>query len=712
MMGETANNQVQTAPIPRPWLSKSKKGHVASMSSGNSGPYHHHHWKETCKTNNDRAILLLDKPKFTISWMKLSNCFCLGGGRQRNLQKISTATTALTTTTNSNRPCQHGYRQGQPSCQQQQPNGPRQPPLTTHFPGLAGVFRRHSSFSLPGDTVLEDCFPRFAEEAIHYTEECHHHRHDSCSVVSDFTESETSSYFSVSDVEDGRRRENRHPVVEAASERLPGSGTHEGVVTGHSPTKTKQRAESNHETVNSIPKDATTRTPTPSRIAATTKPPMISNRSRSAGLPPLNPAPLSATNSITGTMSGTEPFLRSRTDTGDFTGTTNATGTTNTSRHRRNDHHFTFSNRSISEIWKGDAAAAGKGSAAPLPPPPSYVSFHHQVPERSTIVDPSNKSGGMSGSASPCKIGGSVVEGMVRRRSSEISVLGWDESCGEDGAYSLWGDDDRDDDYDDDIDSDVDSNLVPKEEKGNDKEAGSFFVGLHPKPTDDSQSRHFEITERGRSNSKKSSRDRNSKSKLQKEAGKPKQGTLKATATTETVSGYLRKHPALDCVSDGQLVLSGWVAALIRPEFPRLDRYPEENTHLITEKLCANDIYYLRVVVLSTGQASLLLHRSDGTVEHSFVIHRDWTLELKEVNCRIGRSVSICSASASLLLLPVCLGDCFFTSSGDIVAEEKFRQLRSELFVAVGDFAPDEQMDSAMYLMFSIDSLVKQRAVY
>jgi hypothetical protein len=164
---------------------------------------------------------------------------------------------------------------------------------------------------------------------------------------------------------------------------------------------------------------------------------------------------------------------------------------------------------------------------------------------------------------------------------------------------------------------------------------------------------------------------------------------------------YLRKSPALDHITDGNLALSGWIAISFGNNL--LETRLQEGY-----KMKASDMYYMRIVE-ANGQASILLHKSDGHLEHSLTLQREWMCESREISSRIGRCVTVRSRATTIAtLLPVSVDDTFFCS-GELVSSKQFSSMHHKLFVdGKGKvYAPDEQHDAAMYIMFSLDALIK-----
>jgi hypothetical protein len=165
---------------------------------------------------------------------------------------------------------------------------------------------------------------------------------------------------------------------------------------------------------------------------------------------------------------------------------------------------------------------------------------------------------------------------------------------------------------------------------------------------------------------------------------------------------YLCKSERLDRSSKGRVVLSGWIAASLG------DNSLEANL-VSGSKLRLKDIYYMRIVE-DDDQASLVLHNSKGEVAHLLRPELGWSCQSKEISSRVGRSVLLNDPSRSTVatLLPVSLNDCFF-SRGELVSSKQFSKLHSQMFANGSGkvYAPDEQHDAAMFIMFSVDALIK-----
>mmetsp|Transcript_39894 Transcript_39894/g.96255 ORF Transcript_39894/g.96255 Transcript_39894/m.96255 type:complete len:365 (-) Transcript_39894:86-1180(-) len=105
------------------------------------------------------------------------------------------------------------------------------------------------------------------------------------------------------------------------------------------------------------PSEAIDRQQTPESppLSATLRPPILGTRSRSVGLPPLNP-----NSSLGNSPMGVTP--RNRSDTGEFTKTSN---TSTASRHRRLEQ-FDFSPQSLSSIWSHEPYNPRSTTAPPM----------------------------------------------------------------------------------------------------------------------------------------------------------------------------------------------------------------------------------------------------------------------------------------------------------------------------------------------------------
>lgn len=357
------------------------------------------------------------------------------------------------------------------------------------------------------------------------------------------------------------------------------------------------------------------RASTPPPAPVTAKPPAITQRSRSTGLPPINP---------NSNASWTTP--RPRFDTGDYTGI--HSGTTNTSRHRRLQQ-FEFSPKSMERIWQGKSI----DDKVVLP---SYVLCQ---PETNRLHD-----------------------------SGYISAL------------------DDSDDY------------APGEkyyDGDNDDEDYSPYVQAHQRKS---------ATEEKR---RKAPRPPKASKRSNRRGQRPPPKLPPASESTMTPV-YLRKNPTLDQATEGSLIVSGWVAA-------SLDNSLEDRLRYGTKGIEAKEILYLRILDAPNG-AVILLHSSSGEIQHELPLQRDWICESREISSRVGRCVSIRfrnTTSPIANFLPVSLDDSFFRGD-DLISEPQFRKAQDRLFAggkgAKGNgkvYAPDEQLDAAMFILFSLDALIK-----
>ena len=454
-----------------------------------------------------------------------------------------------------------------------------------------------------------------------------------CSV-SDFTESETSSYFSFSD--DDEEEALKQSKEGGSSQQNLRNASNEETLLSASRDESESKAKNASKTESADISAAV--------LPRSTKPPIRASRARSAGLPPLNP------NLLQQPSQDSSFVNRSRTDTGDFTRNSNFTrnsATTNNSRHRRNHDHFSFCSASISEICNNKDSS---GKKQPPLPPPSVVSFQDRV----------DTGGSDAALAKPSALR------MTDRGASDVSALGFGDSfdsCHVGGTETTHM-------YEDLLGLGYDEDA-----HGEDEDSTSPFAALKKGP--------------------KTSEMRNVAMPLQEHPEVSKE------------LEYLRKSPSLDNAAEGSLVISGWVALLnlgtdTNAHQHHFYRIPSDH------QFEADDIYYLRATKDSSGRASVRLRHSNGSKEHTLIVSGDWTIESREVNGRMGKAVILRTAKASLLLLPVSLNNHFFAQSGEFVCDADFDVLREELFVPAGQYAPDNQMDAAMYLMFTVDSLVKQ----
>ncbi len=166
---------------------------------------------------------------------------------------------------------------------------------------------------------------------------------------------------------------------------------------------------------------------------------------------------------------------------------------------------------------------------------------------------------------------------------------------------------------------------------------------------------------------------------------------------------YLRKNPTLDNATEGSLIVSGWVAVA-------LDHSLEDRLRYGTKGIEAKEILYLRIVDAPEG-ARILLHSSSGSIENELLLQREWICESREISNRIGRCVSIRSRNSMTPIasfLPVSLDDSFFRGD-ELIPEQQFVKAHDRLYAGGKGkvYAPDEQHDAAMYILFSLDALIK-----
>lgn len=214
---------------------------------------------------------------------------------------------------------------------------------------------------------------------------------------------------------------------------------------------------------------------------------------------------------------------------------------------------------------------------------------------------------------------------------------------------------------------------------------------------DDDEDSHSPFAQLGR----KIAEDRN----IEKRGKTPKVSRQKRQTKSDkekvTVHVYLRKSPTLDFITEGNLTLSGWLAVSFGND-------SFETRLRKGSKIKVREMFYMRIVE-SNGLASILLHKSDGHLEHAFTLQRDWFCDSREISSRIGNCVTVRSRAATIVtLLPVSVDDSFFCS-GELVSSTKFSSLQHQLFVGGKGkvYAPDEQHDAVMYIRFSLDALIK-----
>ena len=130
----------------------------------------------------------------------------------------------------------------------------------------------------------------------------------------------------------------------------------------------------------------------------------------------------------------------------------------------------------------------------------------------------------------------------------------------------------------------------------------------------------------------------------------------------------------------------------------------------VGSKIKRKDIYYMQIVE-EQQRALLILQDVDGKLVHSWRPEYGWTCSSREISTRIGRCVVLNDRfqTTIAMLLPVSLENCFF-SGGELVSSKQFSLLHGHLFANGSGkvYAPDEQHDAAMYVMFSLDSIIKE----
>jgi hypothetical protein len=179
---------------------------------------------------------------------------------------------------------------------------------------------------------------------------------------------------------------------------------------------------------------------------------------------------------------------------------------------------------------------------------------------------------------------------------------------------------------------------------------------------------------------------------------KPKQKRLESVPVPPV---YLRKSPALEQYTEGKLVLSGWIAVSFGND--SLEARLQTGS-----KIKSSDIFYMHIVE-TQGHSCILCKMPNGQVEHSLTLQREWMCISREMSGRIGRCVVLQSRQATIAtFLPVSLDDSFFCS-GELVSSKQFSRMHDKLFVSGKGkvYAPDEQLDAAMFIMFSLDALIK-----
>jgi len=401
------------------------------------------------------------------------------------------------------------------------------------------------------------------------------------------------------------------------------------------------------------------------------RPPILTNRSQSAALPITTSTALKNPSISSSTTPGTNSINhawvpssgRARMDT-DFT---RHSGTSNTSRHRRRVP-YEFSDRSIDQIWQGNSAQTISEENKPLVLP-SYV-----------VLMPSSQNNPPPTAATS---NNSVFEG-----SGYVSAM--DDSGTDWGTTSENYDGDNDDGEEMPVSSAT--NAAPSTQQQSSRKPQQAADGTGRRPSRES------TTERPPKAISGFRRDQTAKLP-------PKRPTRRSVPVM--VPTYLRKSVLFDNEARGSLVASGWLAASIGGQSLE-ERFFSETTKGI---LGVRDIWYLQLIVGRNGRARMDLRSSGGKVEHEIWLQRDWICESREISSRIGRYVNIRSRSSLKTitsLLPVSLEDCFF-SGEKLLAAQQFAKVHDRMFVAGKGkvYAPDEQHDAAMYIMFSLDTLIK-----
>jgi hypothetical protein len=393
-------------------------------------------------------------------------------------------------------------------------------------------------------------------------------------------------------------------------------------------------------------------------------------------LPPLVPSSSGYLDNC-GPYNSNQTQSRRRCDTGDGSFLTRTSTTTNGSRHRR-DKQFAFSDDSISEIWKLDWAATNGGAVPPPPPPAAATHPTNSVPLSYVTFR-----------EAPAKL----VENGSYRRVSDISALATSLSFGTTGRS---------------FDMDQFGDILNEEEETyviRDEDSSSPFAEL--------ERTHVDAEQKQLSN----------QDMIRHSPPKP------SGKEDDHSSGYLRKNSSLDETTDGNVVLSGWLAVAFHDDLT-FGFDPEKEVIADEFPSSPDDIFYLRVAVTSNGRARLLLQRSSsgGGIEHSFTIHSNWICHSRDTTRSKGRSVLIHLGDSSdnntvasdttnesskvLVLLPVSLGSSFYNDHRALVSKTTFCKLQNNLFPTDrAGYAPDEQVDSAMHIIFTIDSLIKRQGI-
>jgi hypothetical protein len=196
--------------------------------------------------------------------------------------------------------------------------------------------------------------------------------------------------------------------------------------------------------------------------------------------------------------------------------------------------------------------------------------------------------------------------------------------------------------------------------------------------------------------------------------------------TKDTVSGpvYLPVSPDSDAAvetNNETLVFSGWVAMSAGADIRTRVAMAEGKEVPITHK----DICYLQLVRERDENArySLKIHTPGSDNVKTVPLSRDLQAQSQEISGRAGRCVVLQDAwtrQVQWTILPVSLPTYFFRQ-GKFISERHFSLLQSAMFTPFYNatmglpqewsaeycnmrYAPDEQHDAAMHILFSMDA--------